>query len=321
MRSTLLAAFVAIASLSAIRAIVTPAPALVALAFLAGFIGSTWGVAISPAVASLTTERNRALGFSLIFSSGVAIGILGGFAGGLLPGRFSHLLSSNIDGYRASLLFGCLCVLLALWPLSRLKIEAAPQREPVFTRPSPLLWRFFAAVIVWNLGTGAFNPFFSAFFVHLRLSTERIGALFSGVHFAQAFAMLAAPIAIRSLGLARGISTMQFATALSLAALAIFQGPGAASLGYGAYMMFQYMSEPGVFALLMNSVPAAQRAGLSALNMMVIFGAQAAAAAASGVMITRFGYPSVLVGAALVCAIAALLFRTLGAGRIAPSDS
>ncbi len=69
-------------------------------------------------------------------------------------------------------------------------------------------------MIVWNLGTGAFNPFFSAFFVHLSFSTERIGMLFSSVHLAQALAMLAAPIAIHRLGLARGISTMQFATAL-----------------------------------------------------------------------------------------------------------
>ena len=83
-------------------------------------------------------------------------------------------------------------------------------------------------------------------------------------------------------------------------------------------MMSQYMTEPGVFALLMNSVPVAQRAGVSALNMVVIFAAQAAAAAAAGVMITRFGYPSVLAGAALICVVAALLFRGL---RMAPADS
>ena len=53
-------------------------------------------------------------------------------------------------------------VLVALIPLSRLKIDRAPAAEPVFRRPSPLLLRFFAAMIVWNLGTGAFNPFYSA---------------------------------------------------------------------------------------------------------------------------------------------------------------
>jgi predicted MFS family arabinose efflux permease len=212
-------------------------------------------------------------------------------------------------------------VVLALLPLSRLKIDAAIDTSPVFRRPSPLLLRFFAAMIVWNLGTGAFNPFYSAFFVHLRFSTERIGVLFSSVHLAQALAMLAAPIAMRSLGLARGISAAQFATALSLAALALFSGAIPSSIAYGAYVVFQYMSEPGVFALLMNSVPAAQRAGVSALNMMVIFAANAAAAAISGVLITRFGYPSVLMGASSICVIAALLFRGLRAERIASSDS
>jgi predicted MFS family arabinose efflux permease len=320
-RSTLLVAFFAIACIAALRAIVTVPPLLVALAFIAGLAGSTWGVAISPAIAQLTTERSRSLGFSLILSTGVAIGIIGGFAGGHLPAAFSHVLSSNLNGYRASLLCGCAVVILSLWPLSRLKIDAPPAEERLFRRPSPILMRFFAAMIVWNLATGAFNPFYGAFFVHLRFSTERIGVLFSGVHLAQALAMLAAPVAMQRFGLARGISTLQIFTALSLAALATVTGSAAASLAYGGYVVFQYMSEPGVFALLMNSVPASQRAGVSALNMIVMFASQAAAAAIAGVMITRFGYPPVLTAASLICVASALLFRGLGAGRIAPSDS
>lgn len=321
MKSTLIAAFCAIACISALRAVVPQAPVLVALAFVAGFVGSTWAVAISPAVAQLTTERNRSLGFSLIFASGVGIGVVGGFAGGRLPGRFLHLLSSNVEAYRASLLFGCAMVVFALWPLSRLKIDVVPASEPVFRRPSPLLLKFFAAVIVWNLGTGVFNPFFSAFFVHLQMSTERIGVMFSSVHVIQALAMLGAPFVIQRLGLVRAVSTLQFATALSLAGLAMFSGATPAFFAYGAYMVSQYMSEPGVFALLMNSVPVEQRGGVSALNMMVIFGSQAAVASVSGVLITHLGYPPVLVGAAVICAAAALLFRGLLAKRIAPSDS
>jgi predicted MFS family arabinose efflux permease len=321
LRPTLFAAFLMIACISVLRAIVPSAPVLVALAFIGGLVQSTWGVAISPAVARLTTERNRSLGFSLIMSSGVGIGVLAGFIGGRMPGKFSQLLASNVDGYRAALLLGCAMVILALLPLSRLKIDAPPISEPAFRRPSPLLLRFFAAMVVWNLGTGAFNPFFSAFFVHLRFSTEHIGVLFSSVHLAQALAMLAAPIAIHRLGLARGISTLQLATALSLAGLAMWTGPTAASFAYGSYVVFQYMSEPGVFALLMNSVPLAQRAGVSALNMIVIFASQAAAAGLAGVLITRFGYPPVLTAASLTCVAAALLFRGLRAERIVPSDS
>jgi MFS family permease len=324
-RSTLLAAFMIVPCIGVLRATVAVAPMLVALAFVAGFVGSTWGVAISPTVAQLTTERNRSLGFSLIFSSGVGIGVLGGFAGGHLPGGFSHLLASYqaspVAGYRASLLFGCAMVLLALWPISRLRVDAPPASEPAFRRPSALLVRFFAAMVVWNLGTGAFNPFFSAFFVHLRFSTERIGTLFSSIHLVQALGMLAAPVVIHRLGLTRGISIMQFVTALSLAALAIGTGATSASLAYGLYTVSQYMSEPGVFALLMNSVPVAQRAGVSALNMMVIFAANATAASISGLLITRFGYPPVLTAASLICATAALLFRGLRAERIAPSGS
>jgi MFS family permease len=320
-RPTLFVAFVAIACLSALRATVTVAPVLVALAFVAGFISSTWGVAISPAIAQLTTERNRSLGFSLIFSSGVGIGVIGGFVGGRLPGKFSSILASTIDGYRAALLFGCAMVIVALLPLFQLQIDAAPPSEPVFRRPSPLLLRFFAAMIVWNLGTGAFNPFYSAFFVRLNFSTERIGALFSGVHLFQAVSMLAAPVVLNRFGLARGISTLQLMTALSLGGLAMWTGSMLPSLAYGSFVVFQYMSEPGVFALLMNSVPVAQRAGVSALNMIVIFAAQAAAASVAGVLITRFGYPPVLTVASLTCAAAALLFRGLRAERFAPSDS
>ena len=320
LRSTLFAAFSAIACISALRSIVPSATALVALAFAAGFVGSTWGVAISPAVAELTTERNRSLGFSLIFSAGVGIGVLGGFVGGHLPGKFSILLSSNVDGYRASLLFGCAMVVLALLPLSQLQLEASPVAEPAFRRPSPLLIRFFGAMVVWNLATGAFNPFFSAYFVHLNFSTERIGGLFSSVHLVQAVAMLAAPIAIHRLGLARGISILQGATALSLAGLAMWTGAAQTSFAYGSYVVFQYMSEPAVFALLMNSVPMTKRAGVSALNMMVIFAAQAAAASMAGVLITRFGYPPVLLAASLTCVAASILFRGLRAERIAPSE-
>jgi predicted MFS family arabinose efflux permease len=76
-------------------------------------------------------------------------------------------------------------------------------------------------------------------------------------------------------------------------------------------MMSQYMSEPGQFTLLMEAVRPAERNSASALNFLVTFAGQAIAATAAGWVLARFGYPPVLVAAAVVCVIAAILFRVL----------
>ncbi|MEO7144698.1 MAG: MFS transporter, partial [Bryobacteraceae bacterium] len=126
-RKTLLVCFALIASLSALRACVVDPSLLLVLAFVGGAISATWAVAISPAIAQLTSERARPLGFSLVFSSGISIGILGGIAGGHLPALLSavHLASSRVQSFRAALLLSCGIVLLALWPLSGVALGPA----------------------------------------------------------------------------------------------------------------------------------------------------------------------------------------------------
>jgi len=321
-RNTLLAGFSLIFCLSALRAYVTLAPALLAFAFAAGMVAAVWAVAISPAVAQLTDVKNRPLGFSLVFSSGIAIGVLGGLAGGRLPGWLSrlHLASSSAGAYRGSLLLGCAFVLLALWPLSRVKIGAAPPAKRKIYRPSPWVIRFLIAMAAWNLGTGAFNPFFNAFFARLHMPVERIGFVFSSAQLTQVGAVLLAPLVFRRFGIARGVSAMQSATALALVALAAAGGPAWAGFGYMAYMVSQYMSEPGLYAFLMDGVPAGERSGASALNFLVVSGAQAIAAAVAGVALDRLGYAPVLIAAAIICALAALLFRVLFARSTPDSE-
>ncbi len=172
---------------------------------------------------------------------------------------------------------------------------------------------------VWNLGTGAMNPFFSVFFARsVHLPVEKIGTVFALAQVAQVVAILLAPLVFRMVGLTRSISGMQYATALALIALAIAGGPVWAAAGYAAYMMFQYMSEPGLFTLLMEGIAENERASASALNFLVAFSGQAIAAAAAGHLLTHFGYPPVMIGAAIICAGAALLFRVLLAKRQLP---
>jgi predicted MFS family arabinose efflux permease len=190
-------------------------------------------------------------------------------------------------------------------------MTAPPPSERKFYRPSPLVIRFLAAIAAWNLGVGVFNPFLNVYFSRLRLPVEQIGSLFSAAHVAQAGAVLMAPILLRRFGLTRGVSGMQFATAIALLGLSAASGPISAGLAFAAYTMSQYMTEPGMFTFLMDSAPAGERSNASALNFLVTFTAQAIIAAIAGRMLARFGYPPVLVGAALICALAALLFRVL----------
>jgi len=313
LRNTLAVCFVSVACIAALRAWLTPAPALLALAFAAGIVTAAWAVSLSPAVAQLTTEKSRPVAFSFIFSTGILIGVLGGLAGGRLLGLLTrfHLVDTVIESYRGALFVGSALVLLAVWPLLRVTMTTPPPSQRGFYRPSPVVIRFLVAIAAWNLGVGVFNPFLNVYFSRLRLPVEQIGSLFSAAHVAQAGAVLMAPIVLRRFGLTRGVSGMQFTTAIALLGLSAAGGPISAGLAFAAYTMSQYMTEPGMFTFLMDSAPAEERSNASALNFLVTFTAQAIIAAIAGKMLARFGYPPVLVGAALICALAALLFRVL----------
>jgi predicted MFS family arabinose efflux permease len=306
--------FTLVAGLSALRAVATSGPALLMLAAAAGLAFSVWPVALAPVIASVTTEKSRTRGFSFICSAGIAIGIFGSLAAARLPGWIMHLrwASSDIASYRVSLLIGCAIVLLSLWPLARVRLSDAPRpSERKLHRPSPMVLRFLIAILVWNLGTGAFNPFASVFFARMGMPVEHIGYVFSSSQLAQVIAILCAPFVFRKFGTVRAIWGMEMATALGLVALATAGGAMWAAAAYTSYMAFQYMSEPGMFTLLMDSVPAGERNGASALNFLVSFAGQAIAASVSGWMLARFGYPPVLAAGAFICVAAAFLLRSL----------
>jgi predicted MFS family arabinose efflux permease len=314
MRRTLMAAFALSSGLSALRVLVTSQPALLALATVAGLAFSVWPVALAPVIASVTTEKSRARGFSFICASGISIGILGSLAAARLPGWLLrlHWASSSIASYRFALLIGCAIVLLSLWPLARVRMnDPPPPGERKLYRPSPMVLRFLIAMLVWNLGTGVFNPFTNVFFARMRMPLESIGSVFSAAQLAQVVAILCAPLFFRKFGTVRAICGMELATAVGLFALATAGGPVWAATAYTGFMMFQYMSEPGMFTLLMDSVPLGERNGASALNFLVSWAGQAVAASLAGWMLARFGYPPVLVAGAVICVAAAFLLRAL----------
>jgi predicted MFS family arabinose efflux permease len=67
LRRVLLSGFALAACVFPLRVLFLWQPAQWVLAFLAGIALSVWAVCISPALAQLTTEKNRAFAFSLVF--------------------------------------------------------------------------------------------------------------------------------------------------------------------------------------------------------------------------------------------------------------
>ncbi|MBN9663928.1 MAG: MFS transporter [Acidobacteria bacterium] len=304
-------AFVALGAVFTLRVLVTGSAALLITAFLGGVVLSAFTVAFAPAIARLTTPRSRSLGYSIFFSSGVAMGILGGLLGGRLPGWFAAI---GAPGKKSALLASCLLVVAAAWPVSRLRLSSAgtPAASPRIYPRNPVVWRYLAALVVWNLATGAFNPFFNAYFTSkLHADVTGLGSIFATSQFVQAAAMLSAPLLLRRLGLIPGIVAMQVAAATGLLGLAWAASPGMGALLYVAYMAAQWMSEPGMYSVLMNPLSKEEMAGAAALNMMAILLAQLLAASAAGLAITRFGYSATLGGAGVVGAAAAMLFWIL----------
>lgn len=314
LRKTLLLCFALVTVVSAMRSVVASEVPLLVLAFLSGAFSSIWAVMTDPVVAQLTNKQSRSFGFSVISSTGIAIGFLGGLAGGFLPELLAHItpLVAPIRVKQEALLIACAITALAIWPASYLRFAPTPAPEKKIYVRNPFLLRFLPAIAAWSLVTGAFGPFFNVYFSqHLRLPVKQTGMVFSISQISTVLAVLAAPVAFRKFGLVTGIMYTQIATAVALGCLAVVTGAPSAAIVYIVFVAFQWMSEPGIDSLLMNHVPPAQRGGASALNFLVIFLVQAVAAAVAGTAFARFGYPVVLGVVAGVALAAALCFRLL----------
>jgi hypothetical protein len=314
LRKSLLLCFVLVSFVSTARALFAPRSALLALAFLGGFVTTIWAVAISPAIARLTDERSRPFGFSVVFSFGIGAGILANQVASRIPGLLMRLnpVMTSLQAKQMALLISCGIVALGLFPLSRLQIAPIADAGKMLYLRNPFLWRFLPALALWSLVTGSFSPLANVYFSqHLRMPLEQIGLVFSFSSLFQVLAVLAAPFLFRKLGLVSGIASTQFATAIILACLATTSGAAGAAVVYVGYTGLLWMTEPGLFSLVMSRVAPGEQAGASAMNFLVISSAQAIAVATAGASFARYGYPTVLGAMAAVALAAALFFRLI----------
>jgi predicted MFS family arabinose efflux permease len=323
LRRTMLACLGLAALLSASLALFVSATPQLCLAFLASASATAWAVCCSPAVAQLASGQNRSLGFSLDAAAGIGLGVVAGLAGGILPRWLARISPAATSGQlkQGALLIACGITALALWPASHLRLAQAPAAEKKLYPRNPFVFRFLAAMAVWSLATSAFSPFFNAYCAqHLRMPLGQIGVVFSVSQLSSMIAILAAPLLFRKVGLLAGIMYTQVAAAVALGCLARTSAVSGAAAVYVTYTAFLWMSEPGMFTLLMNRVDPSERSGAAALNLLVMSLSGAIAAPLAGTGLARYGYPAVLGMTALVTLVAACLFRLLVGRELMPAS-
>ena len=311
----LLTTFLCAPVLAAMRVIYLSWPAQLSLAFANGAAMCGWPICFSPAIAALTNEDNRSLGFSMAFATGIGLGSLAGVAGGLIPQALhaSALHMPLVSGIRVVLLASCAVTSLGVLPVIALRIRnhfpPASKRLRVF---HPFLYRFLPAFILWNVVAGSF-PMFGAIYLQkvLGIPLGRLGAVFSASHMAQFGAVLASPVVFRWAGMAKGVAGIQICTALFLVLIAVSRNAPFAVCFYLLYFASQFMCGPGIYSLLMNRIPEEERSTASALQNLSGAICQAGTAALTGICIVAVGYKVVLLANAVIVSIASLLFLLL----------
>jgi MFS family permease len=299
----------------ALRCVLPGMPALLTSAFAGGACFSLFAVCMSPGVAALTTERARPAAFTILTSSGIGLGILSGLIGARIPGWFlqAGIASDAMHAKQIAMLAACGFASLGFWPMVRLRMEsAAPEPDSSRYPLNSFMLRFLIATGLVAFALGAFDPFFNAYLsTQFRMPVARIGMVFSFAQGLQVAGVLFSPLLLRRFGLVRGVASMQFASALSLAALATGPVAAMAAIFYALHTCFMYMDDPGIYTLLMNKVSPGERSAASALQLLVAFGSNALAVSIAGSVITRYGYPTMLTGAALAGLAASALFWRL----------
>jgi MFS family permease len=300
-------------------------PAQIGLGFLAGIAMCGWGVCYLPAVARLTTEANRTSAYSLIFSASVGTSMLGGIVCGYLPQwlRMSGTIMHAADVKRLILLVACGIALVGLLPVLRLRIPAQSSEQPAHAQPprrkwtslwrhNPFLLKYLPLMALWSAVTAAFTPFANVYLSRdLHIPMNRIGLTFSAIQAVQLCMGVLTPVIFRLLGLVNGIIATQLVAAFTLASMAGARHGRLAIALYLGFSAAQWMSSPGLYNLLMNETPDRERSTAAAMTLFCNALAGSAATAAAGILFTRFGYPRVLLGIAVMAAVVAVLFGIL----------
>lgn len=293
---------------------------MVPIQFMIGGAYILTSTAVTPLLAGVTHDGQRAMIFGWNASAALAVGLAGSALGGVLPGLAAGLIQvgpQDTAAYRLALTAVIGLSVAAMLPvigrmpaLAAERLAGAPP-APELPLPMRTLARFGVAGLMLGLAGGAILPFQNLFFRNaFGMGDAAVGVVLAWAALSMGVGgLLGAPVA-RRLGLRRSAALLRLgATPAMLLMLAPAIIPAAA--GFFLRGLFVAASFPLNDALVIRATPARQR-GIATSMMSVLWaGGWAGAAWVSGVVQERWGFAPAIIFAAAAYLLSAAAIYTL----------
>lgn len=276
--------------------------------------------ALTPLLASVTSDENRASIFGLNASATLMVGLLGSVVGGILPTLAGGMLDvgpQDTAAYRLALFVVVGLSVAAMLPVFGAfpAVEEARPTGPNTVGDARLpfrrLVRFALAGLLLGIGGGSILPFQNLFFRNVfGLGDASVGVVLALASLGMGLgALIGAPVTRRT-GLRRGAALLRL---LAGGGVLIMLVPALAPAIAGFFLrgLFVAASFPMNDALVMRHTPPRQRGMATSLMSVLWSGGWAAAAVVSGTVQIRWGFAPIIVTVAFSYALSALAIYTM----------
>ncbi len=298
-KKTILIGFTAnIANLAQVI-LLQPSPLLVASLF-AGLIGTLSWVASAPFMAANSREEERTYLFSLDWTLMIIMGVVGSYAGGVMPDLFNSFmgLSTGINGsaagYRFALAIAVGLMSLAIFPIIMVKEAKRKQKHRmadilVFRniKSWPIIVRFMVPTAIIGFGAGFIVPLFNVFFSsRFKATSDQIGLMSALSNVTLGIGVLAAPALSKRLGKAKSVVLCEFLSMPFIMLTTLSPNLPMATAAYVTRNALMNMAGPIGTTLQMELVTETERAATNGLMVAADNIPRAITASVSGEMMT-----------------------------------
>ncbi|MEI6777761.1 MAG: MFS transporter [Chloroflexales bacterium] len=293
---------------------------MVPLQFLIGGAYILTSTAVTPLLAGVTHDDQRAMIFGWNASATLVVGLAGSALGGILPSLAAGAINvgpQDTAAYRLALTVVIVLSVIAMLPVIKRMPMLSGDRHidasPVSTALLPMrtLVRLGLAGLLLGLGGGAFLPFQNLYFRSVfGMGDAAVGVVLAWASLSMGVGgLLGAPVA-RRLGLRRAGALLRLGVAPAML-LMLVPSLITASVGFFLRGLFVAASFPLNDALVMQATPLRQRGRAVSMTSVLWAGGWAGAAWASGVIQERWGFSPVIVFATLAYLLSAVAIFTL----------